>query len=171
MKKNKRKDFNRFIVIKFIITIVLLFVIVVGLFSFVLNLNNKEDGKKVEVNVGDLPTILKKYTEEEALASVRPTIVSVSNKNEEVAEFELYITVDKKSTIDYNFLRVNFDGITYDLSKLHNYDLGSKYYFEIKKDKINPKRTNEYDVYIWLDSAYVENNDSQDIYINFDTLY
>ena len=170
MKKTKRNDVNKFIVIKFVITIVLLFVIVIGLFSYVLNLNNKDEGKKVEVSVGELPNIIKKYTEEEALASVRPTIVSVSNKNDEVAEFELYITIDKKSTIDYNYLRVNFDGTTYDLSKLHSYDLGSKFYFEIKEDKVNPKRTNEYDVYIWLDSTYVENNDNKDIFIDFDTL-
>lgn len=168
--KKKRKDVNKFILIKFIITIVLLFVLVVGLFSYVLNLNKTDEGKKVEVSVGELPTILKKFTEEEALASVRPTVVSVSNNNDESAEFELYVTIDKKSTIDYNFLRVNFDGVTCDLSQLHSYDLGSKLYFEVKKDKVNPKRTNEYDVYIWLDSTYVENENNKDIFIDFDTL-
>ena len=170
MKKSKKKDVNKFMVIKFIVTIVLLFLIVICLFSYVLNLNN-DDLKQVEVSVGELPTILNKYTEEEALSSVRATTVSVINNNDEATEFELYITIDKKSTIDYNYLRVNFDGTTYDLSKLHNYDLGSKYYFEIKKDKIKPKKTNEYNVYIWLDSTYVENNESKDIYIDFDTLY
>ncbi len=169
--KKKRKDVNKFILIKFIITIVLLFVFVIGLFSYVLNLNNKDEGKKVEVSVGELPKVLKKFTEEEALASVRPTVVSVSNDNDEAADFELYITIDKKSTIDSNYLRVNFDGVTYDLSKLHSYDLGSKLYFEIKKDTVSPKRTNEYDVYIWLDSSYVENDNNKDIFIDFDTLY
>jgi hypothetical protein len=122
----------------------------------------------VIINAGAFPQ-LKVSSEADALAG-ESTIVSITNDTDSIVTYKMYFTLDKNSTIDRNYIRVNYNGHTYDLSKINYLEVGNKYYFYLEDGTADPKSMVPVDTFIWIDPSYNGNIEDAKIFIDFDTL-
>lgn len=164
MKKISKKTY---ILLKFIFTFLLLFIVIMFFITKVLEHEVVEYGN-VAISVGLYPE-LKVSTEEEALQK-ESTIVSLDNDSNSVVNYKLYFTVDKISTIDTKFIRVNFNNKTYDLSKINYIEKNNKYYFYLESGSIDSKTVEPFDSYIWIDSSFNGDISNSKVYVDYSTL-
>jgi hypothetical protein len=164
MKKINKKTY---IFLKFLFTFILLFIAVMFLIVNVLKTENVTYGD-VDINVGKYPKL--KVSNEESALSNDSTIVSLDNNSESSVNYKLYFTVDKTSTIDTKYIRLNFNNNTYDLSKLNYLEINNKYYYFIQEGTIDAKTSEPFDSYIWIDSSFTGDINESKIFIDYDTL-
>ena len=122
----------------------------------------------VIINTGEFPP-LKVSNEDDALEN-ESTIVSITNESEAFITYKIYFTLDKNSTIDRKYIRLNYNGHTYDLSKMNYLEVNNKYYFYLEDGYIAAKSMEPIDTYIWIDSSFDGNITDSKIFIDFDTL-
>lgn len=164
MKKINKKTY---IFLKFLFTFLLLFIVVMFLIVTVLKHETITYGK-VDINVGKYPKL--KVSNEESALTNESTIVSLDNNSESVINYKLYFTVDKTSTIDTKYIRLNFNNKTYDLSKINYLEINNKYYYFIQEGTIDAKTSEPFDSYLWIDSSFNGDLNESKIFVDYDTL-
>ena len=164
MKKISKKTY---ILLKFIFTFLLLFLVIMFFIVKVLEHEVVNYGN-VSINVGLFPE-LKVSNETDALAR-ESTIVSLDNDSNSIVNYKLYFTVDKISTIDTKYVRVNFNNKTYDLSKINYIEYNNKYYFFLESGTIDAHTVEPYDTFIWIDSSFDGDINNSKLYVDFSTL-
>ncbi len=163
----KKINKNTYIFLKFLFTFIFLFVVIMWFISNTLKHDVITYGNVI-INTGQFPQ-LKVLDETDALNG-ESTIVSLTNNTNSLVNYKLYFTLDKKSTIDRKFVRVNFNGKTYDLSKMNYLEVNNKYYFYLTDGEVDANSMLPFDTYIWIDKSFDGNIDDSKIFIDFDTL-
>ena len=163
----KKINKNTYIFLKFLFTFIFLFVVIMWFISNTLKHVVTTYGNVI-INTGQFPQ-LKVLDETDALSG-ESTIVSLTNDTNSVVNYKLYFTIDKKSTIDRKFVRINFNGKTYDLSKMNYLEVNNKYYFYLTDGFVDANSMLPYDTYIWIDKSFDGNIEDSKIFIDFDTL-
>ena len=158
---------NTYIFLKFLFTFIFLFIVVMWFISKTLK-NEPVSYGNVIINTGEFPP-LKVSSEEEALTK-ESTIVSITNDSDSYVSYKMYFTLDKNSTIDRKFIRLNYNGHTYDLSKMNYLEVKNKYYFYLEDGSIDAKSMDPVDTYIWIDSSFDGDITNSKIFVDFDTL-
>lgn len=167
--KKKNIDLNKFVVIKFIVTMLLLFVIVLGIISYTLNNQDIEGNELVSVEVGEF-TNLGVYSEADALSTLTPTSVSVVNNTSRVLDYKLYFIIKDTSTIDKSFVRVNFNGTTYNLADMNYLELNGGKYFFLIDGEIDGESNQPFEAKIWIDSSFNGDYQNAKLFVDFGTL-
>ena len=163
----KKINKNTYIFLKFLFTFIFLFVVIMWFISNTLKHDVTTYGNVI-INTGQFPQ-LKVLDETDALSG-ESTIVSLTNDTNSVVNYKLYFTIDKKSTIDRKFVRINFNGTTYDLSKMNYLEVNNKYYFYLTDGFVDANSMLPYDTYLWIDKSFDGNIEDSKIFIDFDTL-
>lgn len=163
----KKINKNTYIFLKFLFTFIFLFIVIMWFIGNTLKHGVTTYGNVI-INTGQFPK-LEVMDESDAL-NKDATIVSFTNDTSDLVTYKLYFTLDKKSTIDKKFIRVNFNGITYDLSKMNYLEVNDKYYFYLTDGTVEANSMVPIDTFIWIDKSFDGNIDDSKIIIDFDTL-
>ena len=81
---------------------------------------------------------------------IKPTDISLRNKNDSLKECELLMLVDKKSTINYKYIRISIDDVVYKLTDLTAIEDNENYYFILNKYSIRPYSNQTVEVKLWI---------------------
>ena len=163
----KKINKTTYIFLKFLFTFIFLFVVIMWVISNTLEHEPVSYGNVI-INTGVFPQ-LKVSTEEDALNG-ESTIVSVTNDTDSLINYKMYFTLDKTSTIDRKYIRLNYNGHTYDLSNMNYLEVNNKYYFYLEEGNVDAKSMDPIDVFIWIDKSFDGDVTDSKIYIDFDTL-
>lgn len=163
----RKIDKKTYIFLKFLFTFIFLFFVMMWVISGVLKHEPKTYGNVI-VNTGVFPQL--KVSDEETALENESTIVSLTNESDAIVSYKLYFIVDTTSTIDRKYIRVNFNGKTYDLSTMNFLEINNKYYYFLEEGSIEAKSMVPYDTYIWIDKSFTGDFENSRIYIDFDTL-
>ena len=167
--KNKKQDLDKFIFYKMIVTMVILVFVVLGIISYILNTNEHDTNETVTVSVGEFST-LGVYSENDALSSLSPTPVTIQNESSKKTSYKLYFIIKDTSTIDKSFVRVNYNGVTYNIADMNYLELNGGKYFFLIDGEIKALSEESHDAYIWIDSSFNGDRQNAKLFIDFDTL-
>lgn len=104
---------------------------------------------KITVVIGEFPQLLI-IEDDRALDYIKPTKLSLRNKNDEEKKCELLMLIDKKSTIDYNYIRISVDNKIYKLNELVKVEDNENYYFVLGEYSIKAYSDKLVEVRLWL---------------------
>jgi len=163
----KKINKNTYLFLKFLFTFIFLFIVIMWFISNTLKHEPVSYGNVI-ISTGAFPQ-LKINNEADALIE-ESTIVSITNDSDADVNYKMYFTLDKNSTIDRKYIRVNYNGHTYDLSKMNYLEVNNKYYFYLEEGTTAAKSMDPIDAYIWIDESFDGNITESKIFIDFDTL-
>ena len=163
----KKINKNTYIFLKFLFTFIFLFIVILWVISNTLKHEPVNYGSVI-ITTGEFP-LLKISNEVDALDR-ESTIVSITNDSDAYITYKMYFTLDKNSTIDRKYIRVNYNGHTYDLSKMNYLEVNNKYYFYLEDGSIDAKSMEPVDAYIWIDESFDGEVTESKIFVDFDTL-
>ncbi len=163
----KKINKNTYIFLKFLFTFIFLFIVIMWVISNTLQHEPVSYGNVI-INTGEFPP-LKVSNEEDALEN-ESTIVSITNESESFITYKIYFTLDKNSTIDRKYIRLNYNSHTYDLSKMNYLEVNNKYYFYLEEGSIDAKSMDPIDAFIWIDKSFDGDINNSKIFVDFDTL-
>lgn len=103
----------------------------------------------IAVEIGEFQELLI-IEDERAFEYIASTPISLRNKNDKTKECELLMLIDKKSTIDYNNLKISIDDTIYKLTDLNKIEDNENYYFIIGKYNIEAYKNEKVNIRLWL---------------------
>ena len=122
----------------------------------------------VSVEIGKFPQMII-IEDARAFKYIEPTNISLRNKNDESKECELLMLVDKKSTINYEYLRVSIGDKIYKLTDLVKIEDKDNYYFILEKYNIEPYKDIKLKVRIWISENVKDIDENSSLITNFIT--
>ena len=163
----KKIDKKTYIFLKFLFTFIFLFFVMMWIISTVLKHESVTYGNVI-INTGIFPQL--KVSDEEDALSGESTIVSLTNESDATVSYKLYLTIDKMSTIENKYVRVNYNGKTYNLSTMNYLEINNKYYYFLEDGIVEAKSMVPIDTYVWIDKSFNGDTENSKLYIDFDTL-
>lgn len=104
---------------------------------------------KISTKVGEFePLII--ISDEMAFEQINSTTISFKNRNGYKKDFNLYILVDKKSTVPYEYIRVSINDKIYNLSTLEVEEDEYNYYFKLESKSLEAYKDENIEARIWL---------------------
>ena len=109
--------------------------------------------------------ILYQASDEIAIQNIKPINIKLNNDTNTKEEYNLYIVVDKTSTLDTDLIKINYNGETKLLSELKQLEDESYAYFLLESGTL-VSREYESNLLMWID---IEQDDEiTDKYLIFD---
>lgn len=106
-------------------------------------------------------------SDEEASTFVEPTELTLKNRNGHAKSFNLYLLVEKKSTINYQYLRVSIDDKIYKVSELKMESDYNNYYFLLDGFNTDAYETKNVDIRLWIGTEAEGLDQSSTLTTNF----
>lgn len=166
---------NRKIGVLLLSIIICISVIVISI-PFWMTVNGETISLLAEVN-GDLkPSLifgdfesLKVVDDENAIESINPTTIYIKNQNGHVREYDLYLSINKESTINYQYIRISINDTIYNLSTINMEEIEDNYYFKLYSGVLESYQSEELAARIWLSTDIDELAAESSVTINFVT--
>lgn len=109
-------------------------------------------------------------TEEYALNNFEKSIINVVNNTNENKVYNLVLIIEKNSTLDTKYLKININGKTYKLDDLYYTENNYVKYFIIDNNTVKKESINYNNIYIWLDYETPNSEQNKTLTMNFDIL-
>jgi len=111
--------------------------------------------------------ILYQTTDELAVEHIKPISINLINDTNTTENYSLWIVINKSSTLDYNYLKINYNGKVSHLNEYKTVENAEYYYILLSEDTITAENIN-FELQIWIDNTI--ENDIIDKYLNFDIM-
>ena len=153
------------IVFEMIITIIFL-IVSIPLFDKIRDNNNKgqellkySSNYAINLEKGDNDKLFP-MSDEYALNNISPSKIAITNNNKNRDKYVLYLSIDKKSTLDTGKLRVRVNNEIHDLSNLYSYEDENNVYYTLTKNNTS----NELVFNIWINDTVKDLSNDNLIY-------
>lgn len=170
-----RRDINKLIIKKIVeITFVLCFVFisaflwhgnktqtVLSSLATYSNINYTDINIKNPISYNMFP-----MSDDDAMQSLEPCLISLFNGTYTPEYYILVLKIDKKSTLDYNYLNIGIDNFVFSLKDLDRKDDDDYYIFVLDNDSIIGE-TKEYKVRMWLNTMAQNDMQAKEIIMDF----
>lgn len=104
---------------------------------------------------------------ENALKTVNPTILTIVNDSKTEEEYTLYLSITKTSSLDFHCLNISFNDIVKPLDELFVAEDEATYYFALISDKLNGE-TKNYPFKMWMDESTGNEMQGKTLNYNFE---
>lgn len=106
---------------------------------------------KISTRVGAFESLLV-VGDEKAFEIINPTTISFKNRNGYKKDFDLYLLIDKKSTVPYEYIRVSINDTIYSLSELEVESDEYNYYFKLESRSLDAYKDEDVNARIWINN-------------------
>lgn len=108
-------------------------------------------------------------SDKQALANVKPINLSVSNSGKMIDDYAVWMVVSKKSTIDFNSIRISVSDEAHSLTDLEMVEGTDEYYFMLFEGNQTEKCINK-EVKLWLDIECKSDNANSILEFDFENI-